>query len=560
MNRDLARQWMMNRLYEKLHPDQQTALDEVLQNDAELRQEWEQVQATHFLYESLHPVHPSDETTELIQKQARTDRRGWFGSLTWTRAAAILVTLCLGGYIGYEIDDHKSELAPLMEARIIPTIEPVPYAPVVASALHPAPVTEAPSSVDQAVESSSHLVSKTQKSQVDEAKAEELFRIGLANYNLAFTKVGEERETLLKSAIISLRDVREEFPGALDWVAFSLMLIADAHRELNNIDDAIEAYQVVLAECSNRDTLCQKARLSSLQLMIHDETRREQAVRLAESLVVENGLTDETATTLLTLAEQMKTERPHQVLRWMDAIIGQWAESHTFHRKARQIRFIAQAHWLKLVAIRDWIRSPNVPISTTYMQAILRDGQHGLGDAEHRVSLHPVPWEPITLENGTTNFSAMQNQQAVFYRTYVYSPVKQSLMLVSCNPEYNEVFLNDESLWRVSWNPTSYKNETGVRQFMRDWNTHLDGTRLFARPISLKQGWNHIAVRSLVENAEFHDQYEFSLAILLNDGRVPETLHIGAAEHPDQLISPETFTRTTMANQSNPSTRMEVNP
>jgi tetratricopeptide (TPR) repeat protein len=328
----------------------------------------------------------------------------------------------------------------------------------------------------------------------DENVVEELFRTGLTLYNKAFTKIGEDRRTILKSAIIFFRDFETQHPSMHRWIAYGKFLIADSYRELGEIDAAIANYRQVIRDYADLESCGKHARLSIVKLLLDETTEYQQVENELQEFESLYPSSPEFARFALTFADKIGKTSPEKSVIWCREVMTQWPEIHPTWQKAQQLAGEMQKHLIDKQKIRDWLL-----IGPLNREAMLDELPSEPSDQWRR---------PKVAENGEVNvmeaLDASSETSCAYAVTHIYSPKSQSVVLTCEGTDGLRIWVNDDPILGVTFPGQYHRN---------------------AIDIYLKEGWNKLAMKTYHSES---DDWRFSVRLIDHNGLVIPDLRIAA--------------------------------
>ncbi len=305
---------------------------------------------------------------------------------------------------------------------------------------------------------------------LDEDEAEELFRTDLKLYNKAFTKIGDERNAILTSAIIYLRDMEKLYPTQLHWIALGKILIADAHRELGETSKAVKIYRQMISDFPELETYCKQARISIVHLLMDSTGGLQEAEKELDELRSLYPASQEFAQLAFTYAGKVQDSNPEKAFEWCRYLIGNFYDignlsaSHPTFQKVQRLAVDLQQKILEKHTIRDWLIAGPFPMDTD------------LDDLPDRNSKKwQRPFEHAQGEITLNNFMSKKKDLCAFVQTSIYSPEKKAVNLHYGCTDGLRIWLNGEPVY-------GYVVKGQYRQDML--------------PAFLKKGWNSIIVKT----------------------------------------------------------------
>ncbi len=189
----------------------------------------------------------------------------------------------------------------------------------------------------------------------EDDNAEDLFRTGLKLYNNAFTKVGKEKEALLISAISFLSSVEERnIPHLRNWVALSLILIADSHRALGQVEDSINTYHRMIDSFPELDSYCEQSWVSIVKLHLEQNNGLCLAEQTLDQFKTKYPNASEFSSLALAIAEKIQDSSPESAYKWCDRVIKQCPDADPLKYKAERLAREVEKKLLDQTNIQDW--------------------------------------------------------------------------------------------------------------------------------------------------------------------------------------------------------------
>lgn len=376
MNHETARQWILERLEGRLSPEQAARLEAYLQQHPELARECQAVQESHAWLQSQMGPEPSSETGQRIRQQARQTPAlppRWFTAKTWAAAAVLVFSLGLSALVYLDpMQSQGPQPATLSEKTTAPTDR---------------------NASNQ--EAQPFQVQTTTSSSANSGQeAEALFRDGLAVYNRAFRKVGEEKATLLQSAVLILDDVPKLFPAQKDWAALALTITADAHREMGQPQKAIEAYQRLLSAYAQRQPIAQQARASLIRLLLQQNQNQAAADELGKLKPAAGDFSEATALTL-TLAKQSQAQAAHIALAPLQQLAETMPPTHLLYGRIQAQQQTTLQQVLQQNTLREWLYLAPLSLNTPPHEAphLFAGHQVNHADSIHSKEGQLIQWK-----------------------------------------------------------------------------------------------------------------------------------------------------------------------
>ncbi|MBI1386897.1 MAG: hypothetical protein GC154_00430 [bacterium] len=405
MNEEQIRQWMIERLYGEISPEDDLRLEEQLSADDALAREWSELLQAREWMRSLHDSGQAAPDPDAIHDEARRDlaRRTIFPA-RWLAAAAVLMLASVSAAVALLNPTPKTGVdgsaivmnapAPDITLResVSRKVKPIREAVAVNSVTGLLSMNDAP---EPALIAASHGGSA--EIDASAAQAESLFRTGLSVYNQAFTKVGGERKTLLESALLLLSDVVKQCPGEKEWAALAMTLMADSYRALDRTGDAIETYRELIARFPDSEITAQQARYSLAELMMSDEKYFGGIAGVINDLNASDGSSEQFATLALSAAGRVQNAEPEQALEWTRAVLAAWPGDHVFHQKAQHIADDIRRALRDRDAIHDWLFiGPFPDFAMGFGELPLA----GSNSKMRGLNGQSVAWRPVALDEG----------------------------------------------------------------------------------------------------------------------------------------------------------------
>ncbi|MDP8244029.1 MAG: hypothetical protein P9L94_08120 [Candidatus Hinthialibacter antarcticus] len=517
MNEELVRQWMMEHLYGEIHPEDDQRLNDALQKNPELAQEWQDAQAVHLLMRQTEHSDAPLALQDAVQQAARNlsaNDASFFRWGRWLTAAVVLVAsgaafLQLNGNLpdNYLVESEETQspeiaMAPQFKLQMDePNSESTGLMKIARNGDSNEAFTLATSK--------GHIEHKA--SEKRDAEAEDLFRTGLGVYNQAFTKIGDDRLTLLKSAVITLSDVAKLYADQKEWAALAMTLIADSHRALDDIDSAIQTYHQLISSYPESDLICTQARISMVELLLTQEDRLDEVDQQLNVLAKQEKLSDDFASLALTASSKIGEKHPEQAYTWAIQVLSSWPPQHIYHQKAQ--RFAAQYYKDALAAhsIQPWWQLgplDNFSVQPEDIPAIA--STKTMPGYNNR----PVAWDKVRIENGFIDFSQDKIKEdayrSIFLATHIDSPEPQVVILALTAKVRGLLFVNDELVWKGALNRNLWRQE------QQNLSRH-------SIQCPLKKGRNTILFKLFFPTGK-KDDSQFSVAILDTDHNINHDL------------------------------------
>lgn len=525
MRCETARRMMMDRLYETLPTEKGKMLNAHLNTCAACAAEWDDVQSAHsfmkYLPEKNVPIFLQQAVLEQSQSEALPPLSESASHHVWRWAAAAAFIMTIG--ISYSIWNTTPPKHQNDAALASPGLNELAHKKLDGSIkkteelLHlSTPSIQEKKGVEKIVQFSStesHTPSPppsmetvalvTRKSATPDAEV--LFRTGLHIYNMAFMKLGKERETLLRSALLLLKDLEDLPSGAKQWVAMGMILKADSYRALNEPDKAIKTYQQMAERFTGLPVYCQEARASTIKLMLE---RDSQVDRIEEQLVKYEAMAPppvEFASMALAYSEKIFSSSPGAAILWSKRAADSLPERHPVHEKALRKYQELEIRVRDRYYVQDWkVIGPfpqdtildenkiggHTDVMLTLMKTIGREKNYK--QAQRKPNGEAVIDVADLLHQAPVNSCA-------FAQTSIYSPVKQNIQFLIGFSGRIRVTFNGDPIFGSVENP----------------NFERDSYRVFCQ---LKKGWNTLLVKS------FHErdvpEWKFSILVADKNGNV----------------------------------------
>lgn len=455
MNEERLRQWMMERLYGEIRPEDDRALDDALSQSPELAQEWQDAQAAHQMLQQIERPEAPLSLQYAIQQAARgvpAEPPSSFRWRRWLTAAVVLIAsgvvfLQWNGNLPKNISDETAQIQS-PEIAMAPQFKLQVEAPNLESTrmMKIAQDTDSNEAFTLAT-SKGHIEHKA--SEKREAEAEELFRTGLGVYNQAFTKIGDDRLTLLKSAVITLGDVVKQYSEQKEWTALAMTLIADSHRALDEIVPAIETYQQLIASCPESDLVCTQARISLIELLLTQDDRDDEIDQHLNQLSPEKKKSDEFAALALTASSKIGERNPEQAFAWAQQVMAEWPPQHIYHQKAQRFAQQFQDAALSVHTVTNWWMLGPLPNFATRIETLPPiSSRQSVPGFKNRA----VVWKKTKIKKNTVDLTSPLVQddagRTVFLSTNIQSPEPQVIILALHTNALAHLFVNQDMVWK----------------------------------------------------------------------------------------------------------------
>lgn len=338
-------------------------------------------------------------------------------------------------------------------------------------------------------QSSSQFAAYEKKSaKTSENDAEEAFRSGLKNYNEAFTHVGDEKESLLRSAIVFLQKMEQKYPDQKQWLAMSLILIADAHRELGESPKAIDAYRRMIEHFPDLEPYCKEARSSMFQLCINPGDDLPQAESLLTDYEKHYPKTPEFAELSLAYAEKIQDEKPKEALSWANKAAESLPEGHPLEAKTFTLMDELEVKVADQFTIKDWFFLGPLSIlaqpyqgNEQYLPPNQRQSFTGINGKISWIRPYPNKTGPLNINETIPN---LKKDTCAFVVTYIHSP-QTRLVYVPIPHFKSRVWINESPIWAGDFVP---RNQSGTTT------------------VTLNEGWNEVLIKWFItENQPVQD-------------------------------------------------------
>jgi tetratricopeptide (TPR) repeat protein len=530
MRCETARRIMMDRLYETVAPDQLKKLEAHLLGCPQCAAEWDDVQRAHQMMASglTQEVPMYLDQAILSQTNAQTapvPARRRFG---WRRMAAAASFLIIAG-ISYQVwqkdDSVLSMQSDLSPNRSIKTDIPANKEGALASpemiqlkALGYSNTAPAPSLMKS--KQNAKLTSSQPQQSVQPAilpprhesssKAEESFHTSLKLYNKAFTKTGDDKRALLRSGIIMLQDIETQFPEDGQWIALSMILIADSYRELGETDKAIETYQHITEQFSYLPVYSRQARASMLKLMLD---KPQVDLDQAESILVQYQEQQPAPTEFVKLAlaysAKVNSSSPEHAYEWYNKIKKCLPAQHPLIEKVNKesrdielkLRYRQYIMDWRIVGPLEQTVLPDVS-RAGYIEKLFNPKKNILNRIQRLVIKKSKRYEHAPRVNLLRLFTQSPLHSCAFTYTNIYSPKKQNVHLLVGFSDGLRIWLNGEQI------------SGGLESdgYSRDF-TSIN--------CKLQKGWNELLFKSY--NRVHHEDsrvWQFSALIVDNNGEL----------------------------------------
>ncbi len=531
MRCETARRIMMDRLYETVAPDHLKKLEAHLLSCPQCAAEWDDVQRAHNMLASgltqEVPMHLDQAILSQSNAQAApVPIKSRFG---WRRIAAAASFLIVVG-ISYQVwqkDDPgliiQSDLSqnisvqsdiPTNKEEALASSERIQLKALGYSSAAPAPSlmknkqdakltrSQPQQSIQPAVLAPRHEST---------SNAEEYFRTSLKLYNKAFATTGDDKRVLLRSAIIMLQDIETRYPQDGQWIAMSMILIADSYRELGDKDKAIETYQHITDQFSDLPVYTRQARASMLKLMLD---KPQVDIDQAEKVLVQYQEQQPSPTEFVKLAlaysAKVNSSSPEHAYEWYKKIKNYLPPQHPLiekaNRESRDIELKLRNHSY----IMDW------KIVGPLEQATLLETDR-TGSYEKWFSSKSRKFgkeNTYIIENSKRYclvpeidlvhlFNQAPPRSCAFAYTKIYSPKKQYAHLILGFSDGLRIWLNGDHVSGGLENHRYKRDSASVK-------------------CSLKKGWNELLFKSYYhkDRADENREWKFSALLVNNNGEL----------------------------------------
>ncbi|MBN2329513.1 MAG: zf-HC2 domain-containing protein [Candidatus Omnitrophica bacterium] len=529
MRCEAARRLMMDRLYETLPPEKSRQLDAHIEDCPDCAAEWKDVKSAHafmkFLPEQAVPAHLQQAVLQQSEMEALPPESEPFWQ-NWRKWSAAAVFILIVG-VSYSLWDSGPQNLSSIAAGGNPDLNKT--IAKLNGSLHPAEENE-PAEADGGRERKEHK--DTEPAQIKPStqyavigpldsksqNAEELFQTGLRLYNKAFTKTGEDRKAMLRSAVLMLNDLETLYPSEKEWIAMGMILKADSHRAMDEPEKSIEAYRKMIERFSDMPLYCRQARASMIKVMLDRDSRIEEIDQQLTQFQTLAPPPAEFAQLALAFSEKISDCSPEQALVWYQRVQNSLPERHPIRNKAINESAAVEQKIRDRYYIEDWkvigpfpqemlpeIDSiPNQDIFTSLIRQAERFDYELVNLVQRKPKDDPVIDLKDLLQQSPAESSA-------FAQTYVYSPKEQWVRLLIGFTDGLRVWLNNDP----------------VASRIERYNFSRDSLSLRCQ---FQEGWNSLFVKSYhIRNQR---EWKFSILITDNSGRIIPDLKYNALLEP----------------------------
>lgn len=501
MNHETARLYMIDRLYNELLQETEQQLEEYLQQHPELLAEWQELCQAHGFMQQINPPQPAPALQEAILQQKTLvpePERRWFRSY-WKSCSAAAMFLMICSLLYFM---STNEILQKAEEKQVFHAEPDGDTPEQIRS----PGHESPQFVTaEGIERGPLLMQAIQTNE-DPKNAEEHFRTALKNYDKAFTKIGEERNALLRSAIVFLRDIEEQYPEEKTWLAMSYILVADAYRSLNEPEECIRTFEKMIEKFDGLEPYCEKAKASLLEISIQNK-QHDRVEPLLDSFLETYSLSSDLRKLTIHYIRQIEQEQPAKALKWYERIL-----LHLPHYNMQMEEIMQRIDTLRSLlaiqttlkhAIRDWWMMGPLEAATLPYQDSRKFYPITAGRTFQSPQNRSISWEKFQLnENAGINLREVFPDPvfpfSVIATTFIYSPENQFAVL-AFNYTNVRIWINKEMI-------------IGNTRNQSDRSASVTNPRnLYKARITLKKGWNELTVKPTYYNEKLPDYFVYAL-------------------------------------------------
>jgi tetratricopeptide (TPR) repeat protein len=337
-----------------------------------------------------------------------------------------------------------------------------------------------------------------------ETAAKEYFETGLKLYNTAFTKVGNEQKALLESAVIFLSDLKSKFPAETRWLALSLILKADVHKQLGQHTQSVQTYQEMIRHFYDMEPYCLEARASIVSILASDPANSDSAILALHTFESLYPKSTKYADLALAIAETISQASPEEALPLCQNVLQRVPASHPGYSRASRLHSQIEKRIEERFFIKDfWFLGPvdtDTPVHDTPfdLQPSSEDGP-----AWHR------PFAGQTGSVDVTDLNYKPNQKLAAYAvTFIHSPVQQEITFQFIASYGLRLWLNDNPIIGMMHNGP-FDSSPGLLQSSSAW---------------LNPGWNKVRIKTYPYQAG--NQWKFILKITDPNGRVATNIKI----------------------------------
>ncbi len=528
-----ARRFMMERLYESLSLDKIARLETHLERCPACAQEWDDVRHGHqFMSVSRTPAVPPHLDQAVLDAARTTDaqpepRRGSYRVAKLTAAASFLIVATVSVQLWFNGGsdpalDQQLEIASNLEFDRIETEKTIVRSGQPRSELTSAPARKSgvkvrgPEVRSRKGDSEHFYYAADKTNAADPKKAEALFRTGMTLYDNAFTKIGEEQQTLLKSAVLMLRDVEQKHPRQRYWIALSQILIADSYRALGEPLDAVRTYRRMIGLFPDMEQYCKQARASIVQILLDREEYLGEAERALRQYHTLYPSASEFPSFALAYSGMVQSSSPERAVYWYRQVQDALPAAHPQRMKAQRLTYAVEASIREKHYVKDWLvlgpLQQNVMLEE--IGPISDDGESSgiLNNLHASKRGVPTAWMRVKSDADIDITGILKEspvQACSFLKTAVYSPEKRTVSFWIGATNGCRLWLNNDHVFGKSWKG-SFQRDSLRLQF------------------DLRQGWNDIVLKSY--HIESKPEWRFSLIITDMEGHLLNDLIVDPAK------------------------------
>ncbi|MGC9326909.1 MAG: zf-HC2 domain-containing protein [Candidatus Hinthialibacter sp.] len=464
MRCETARRMMMERLYETLPPEKSRPLDAHIKECPDCAAEWEDVQSAHafmkFLPEQTVPAHLEKAVLQQSEMEALPPESEpfWQNWRKWSAAAVFILVVGVSYSLWDSGPQNLSSIAAGGNPDLNKTIAKLN------GSLHPPIHDELPEEEgaqkrkeDEPFEPAT-LQSSAQYAVIGPPdskarNAEELFRTSLRLYNRAFTKIGEDRKAMLRSAILMLNDLETLYPSEKEWIAMGMILKADSHRALDEPEKSIEAYRQMIERFPDMPLYRRQARASMIQVMLDQESRIDEIEQQLAQFQTLSPPPVEFAQLALAFSEKISDCSPEQALVWYQRVENSLPERHPIRNQAANESALVEQKIRDRYYIQDWkvigpLPQEILPESDSFshgdvFSSLIRQVEQLDYDLVNLVQRKPNGDPEIYLKDLLQQSPV---KSCAFAQTYVYSPKERWVHLLIGFTDGLRVWLNNDPI------------------------------------------------------------------------------------------------------------------
>jgi hypothetical protein len=342
----------------------------------------------------------------------------------------------------------------------------------------------------------------------DSISAKTYFQTGLRLYNTAFTKVGEERQALLQSAVVFLSDLESKFPEQSQWLALALILKADTLQQLGNNTESVATYQTMIRHFNSMEPYCEQARLSIVNLLLKENSKTHQTTQALESFQQLYPHSPHFPKLAFAVADQIQSSSPEGTLHWCHRIMAHCNRADPTWDKASRLASQVEEKIQDTFGIKDFMLVGPVASEASLIDYLPIDPKErfkGIGKTKLQWQ-RPYPNEKGVVDCLTWVKKPEQNH-ALFAATAIDSSQPRTIRLMIQASTGAWIWWNEEPIYGRTWNGT--------------YETSLQ----ILPPVQMKQGWNQLQIKSYPFLGQ-STEWKFSIKIIDENGHFIPDLRI----------------------------------